>query len=104
MLTAAVAGVGRCFGWQPAAKVSMMIMRPPQHWQGRGSMRGSSEAVASDEPADKDAEEKVRAFLAAHLGGTSPGEPKVKLGPCGPTSLTAARQLADWLTSPEGQA
>ena len=26
----------------------MMIMRPPQHWQGRGSMWGSSEAVASD--------------------------------------------------------
>jgi dienelactone hydrolase len=28
-----------------------------------------------NEPAAKDAEEKVRAFLAAHLGGTSPGEP-----------------------------
>jgi len=25
-----------------------MIMRPPQHWQGRGSMRGSSAAVVSD--------------------------------------------------------
>jgi hypothetical protein len=30
ILIAAVAGAGRCFGWQPAAKVSMMIMRPPQ--------------------------------------------------------------------------
>jgi hypothetical protein len=29
ILIAAVAGAGRCFGWQPA-KVSMMIMRPPQ--------------------------------------------------------------------------
>ena len=48
MLRAAVVGAGRCFGWQPAAKVSMMIMWPPQHWQGRGSMWGSSEAVASD--------------------------------------------------------
>src|SRR5215470_19570926 len=38
MLSAAVAGAGWCFGWQPAAKVSMMIMRPPQHWQGRGSI------------------------------------------------------------------
>jgi len=48
MLTALVAGAGRCFGWQPAAKVSMMIMRPPQQWQGRGSTRGSSAAVASE--------------------------------------------------------
>jgi hypothetical protein len=39
---------GRCFGWRLAAKVSMIIMRPPQHWQGRGSMRGSSSAVVSD--------------------------------------------------------
>ena len=30
----------RCFGWQPPAKVSMMIMRPPQ--QRHGSTRGSS--------------------------------------------------------------
>ena len=29
--------VGRCLGWQPGAKVSMTIMRPPQHGQGRGS-------------------------------------------------------------------
>ena len=48
MLTAVVARAGRCFGWQPAAKVSMMIMRPPQQRQGRGSMSGSSEAVASE--------------------------------------------------------
>ena len=30
ILIAAGAGVGRCFGSQPRAKVSMMIMRPPQ--------------------------------------------------------------------------
>jgi dienelactone hydrolase len=31
-----------------------------------------------NEPAAKDAEEKKRAFLAAHLAGTSPGEPTAK--------------------------
>ena len=31
-----------------------------------------------NEPAAKDAEAKTRAFLAAHLGGTSPGEPTAK--------------------------
>jgi hypothetical protein len=31
MLIAAVAGAGRCFGWQPLAKVSMMIMQLPRH-------------------------------------------------------------------------
>ena len=30
ILMAAVAVVGRCCGWQPGAKVSMTIMRPPQ--------------------------------------------------------------------------
>jgi dienelactone hydrolase len=30
------------------------------------------------EPAAKDAAAKTRAFLAAHLGGTSPGEPTAK--------------------------
>jgi hypothetical protein len=39
--------VGRCFGSQPRAKVSMMITRPPQQGHG-GSTRGSSSAVASD--------------------------------------------------------
>jgi|SRR5580693_3387054 hypothetical protein len=48
MLTAAVAGAGRCFGWQSAAKVSMMIMRPPQQRQGRGSRWGSSAAAVLD--------------------------------------------------------
>jgi hypothetical protein len=32
-----------------------------------------------NEPAAKDAEERVRAFLAAHGGGTSPGEPDRKV-------------------------
>jgi hypothetical protein len=31
---------GRCFGSQPRAKTSMMIMRPPQHGHGLGSIRG----------------------------------------------------------------
>jgi len=31
-----------------------------------------------NEPAAKDAAEKTRAFLAAHLAGTSPGEPTAK--------------------------
>jgi dienelactone hydrolase len=31
-----------------------------------------------NEPAAKDAEEKTRAFLSAHLAGTSPGEPTAK--------------------------
>ena len=40
-------GPRRCFGWQPGAKVSMMIMRPPQQGHGRGSARGSSLVVVS---------------------------------------------------------
>jgi len=46
ILIAAGAGVGRCFGSQPRAKVSMMIMRPPQQGHGRCSTRGSSSAAA----------------------------------------------------------
>jgi hypothetical protein len=45
---AAGEGVGRWFGSQPGAKVSMMIMRPPQHGHGRGSTGGWSSAPASD--------------------------------------------------------
>ena len=45
ILIAAGTGVGRCFGSQPRAKVSMMIMRPPQHGHGCGSTRGSSIAA-----------------------------------------------------------
>jgi hypothetical protein len=37
----AAGGVGRCLGSQPRAKVSMMIVRPPQHGHGRGSTRDS---------------------------------------------------------------
>jgi hypothetical protein len=33
-------GVGSCEGWQPRAKISMTIMRPPQHGQGRGGTHG----------------------------------------------------------------
>ena len=47
ILIVAEAGVGRCLGWQPRAKVSMMNMRPPQQGHGRGSMRGSSAAGVS---------------------------------------------------------
>src|ERR1700747_1038823 len=35
-------GVGRHFGSQPGAKVSMTIMRAPQHGHGHGSTRGVS--------------------------------------------------------------
>src|SRR5258708_4519300 len=45
ILIAAGAGGGRCFGSQPRSKVSMTIMRPPQHGHGRGSTRGSSIAA-----------------------------------------------------------
>jgi len=48
ILIAAGAGMGRCFGSLPRAKVSMMNMRPPQQGHGRGSMRGSSAAGASE--------------------------------------------------------
>src|SRR5215510_1915873 len=41
---AASCEVGRCCGWQPASKVSMMIMRPPQHGHGVASV---SEAAGS---------------------------------------------------------
>ena len=38
--------VGRCIGWQPRVKVSMMTMRPPQ----QGQQRDDTSAVAvSDE-------------------------------------------------------
>src|SRR5215813_10378716 len=37
-------GVGRQVGWQPGAKVSMTIKRPPQHGHGQGSTRGASGA------------------------------------------------------------
>ena len=40
ILIAAVPDAGRCFGSEPPAKVSMMIMRPPQQRHGRGSTRG----------------------------------------------------------------
>ena len=41
ILIAAGAGVGRCFGSLPRAKVSMMGMRPPQQGHGRVNMQGS---------------------------------------------------------------
>ena len=39
-------GVGRHFGSQPGAKVSMTIMRAPQHGHGQGNTRGASEALS----------------------------------------------------------
>jgi hypothetical protein len=45
ILIAGKGGVGRYFGSQPRAKVSMMIMRLPQHGHGCGSTRGSSIAA-----------------------------------------------------------
>ena len=72
MMTAAVAGAGRCFGWQPAAKVSTMIMQPPPHRQGHGSMRGWPAAAASGvsgcfEQEGPPSSWRARAILAARL-------------------------------------
>src|SRR4029077_4981173 len=72
ILIAAVVGAGRCFGWQPLAKVSMMIMRPPQQRQGRGSTRGPSAAAVSNVSAcfERDgtaSNSRARAVLAARL-------------------------------------
>ena len=39
-------GVGRQFGSQPGAKVSITIIRAPQHGHGQGSMRGVSGATS----------------------------------------------------------
>src|ERR1700730_17370025 len=39
-------GIGRHLGSQPAAKVSITIMRPPQRGQGQGSMCGVSVAIS----------------------------------------------------------
>src|SRR5260370_1265875 len=69
---AAVAGVGRCFGWQPRAKVSMMIMRPPQQRHGRGNTRGSSAAAVADVSGcfardGTASNSRARAMLAARL-------------------------------------
>ena len=68
----AAAGAGRCFGWQPLAKVSMMIMRPPQQRHGRGSTRGPSAAAVSNVSAgfERDgtaSNSRARAMLAARL-------------------------------------
>src|SRR6266478_7832628 len=72
ILIAAVAGAGRCFGWQPLAKVSMMIMRPPQQRHGRGSTRGPAAAAVSNVSAcfERDgtaSNSRARAMLAARL-------------------------------------
>src|SRR6266446_1364421 len=45
---AAVADAGWCLGWQPRAKVSMMIMRPPQQRHGRGNTWSSAAAAVAD--------------------------------------------------------
>ena len=72
MLSAVAAEVGRCFGWQPAAKVSMMIMRPPRQRQGRGGRWGLSVAAVLDVSAccERDgtaSNSRARAILAARL-------------------------------------
>ena len=72
ILIVAGAGVGRCLGSQLGAKVSMMIMRPPQHGHGRGSTRGSSAAEVSGVSgcfgvAGTASSWRARAMLAARL-------------------------------------
>jgi hypothetical protein len=44
MLIAIIGLVGRCLGIEPRAKVSMMIMRPPQCGQGSGSLSSVASA------------------------------------------------------------
>jgi hypothetical protein len=41
ILMAKVVADGRWCGWQPGAKASMMIMRPPQHGHGCAMVDGS---------------------------------------------------------------
>ena len=41
ILMAMVVAVGRWCGWQPGAKASMMIVRPPQHGHGCAVVGGS---------------------------------------------------------------
>jgi hypothetical protein len=72
ILIAAVAGAGWCLGWQPRAKVSMMIMRPPQERHGRGSTRGSPAAAVADGSGcfardGTASNSRARAMLAARL-------------------------------------
>src|ERR1700756_2006346 len=72
ILIAAGGGPRRRFGWQPLAKVSMTIMRPPQQRHGRGRTWGSSAAavwevlacLARDGTASNS---RARAILAARL-------------------------------------
>jgi hypothetical protein len=42
ILIAGGTGVGRCFGWHPRKKVSMMIMQLPQQAHGCSGALGSS--------------------------------------------------------------
>jgi len=42
----AAGGEGRCLGSHPRTKVSMTIMRPPQHGHGCGRTRGWSSAAS----------------------------------------------------------
>jgi hypothetical protein len=72
ILIAVVVGAGRCFGWQPLAKVSIMIMRPPQQRHGRGSTRGPSAAAVSNvsdyfEQGGTASNSRARAMLATRL-------------------------------------
>jgi dienelactone hydrolase len=47
-------------------------------WSNAPGVRYFGHWLEYNEAAAKDAEEKVRAFLAAHLAETSPGEPTKK--------------------------
>ena len=65
-------GAGWCSRSRRAAKVSMMIKRPPQQGQGCGSARGSVAAAVLDVPAcfEQDgtlSNSRARAILAARL-------------------------------------
>ena len=51
-LSSPIDGIGRSRGWQPGSKVSMMIIRPPQHGQAFHSVSSWGFSVPSLSPLD----------------------------------------------------
>jgi hypothetical protein len=56
-----MAFVGRECGEQPRSKVSMMIMRPPQHGQGCASVSGSEQSLLAASVSSNGARPRTRA-------------------------------------------
>ena len=70
------AGTGVGLGSQPRAKVSMMIMRPPQQGHGRGSTRGPL-SVASGVSGSFGRDGIASNWRARDVGGAIAGEQAV---------------------------